>query len=931
MFKPLWRAVSALALMGAVAACGGDGGSGPPGSIGVTASPTALTVQQGGSGTVTVTLTRGGGFADAVNVTVEGLPSGVTASVSPAQLTGTTTSAIVTVNVANTVTAGTYTATIRASATGVGAATVQYALTVTAAPNYTLTATPPALSVGQGSSGTTSIGINRTNFTDAVALSLVNPPAGITGTFNPASATGTTSQLTVNVAGSVATGSYTLTVQGAATGPGNKTTTVALTVTPPPDYTLSTTPATLTLAAGTNATTTVNINRTNFTGAVTLSLDNPPQGITATFNPAAPTGTSSVATINVATTVAPGNYTVTIRGVAASARIDGVDEAAAIADPRTTTVALTVTTAASFSLSASPNALTIAPGASGTSTVTLVRTNFATDVALSVPTQPSGITGSFAPATLSGGTLGSTVTITVPGTTPAGTYPVTIQGVGGSLTQTTTVTVTVPAPNVTFSATPSSLSIQQGGTGTTTLNVARTAFTTNITPAVTGNPAGMTVSFNPNPVTGTSSTVTVTVGSSVTPNTYNVVIAATGVPGNPSVTLPVTVTAPGGGNIVWEFCTSDAPTKFWRKSAGTWAEVTGSVVGSATRFAFSASGNDAGVAFTTVSGNAVTTTVMLMTSSELSAGANTCIVVPADVSKTFNVTGMGGAEVGQLGYGPSFTALAPGTPSYMVQVPSGSYDWMAAFGTSMGFPVPTTTYTNYRIGRNEAAPGAAVNIDRNGATAFVTTPFTITGAAGGSFNQFIQGFASARGSMGSLLLGSPLGTSTSGNLLFPASADRLSSDMHTFSVNNTEGIGTSVINSRLLLQYLGSGPPASANFTLPAMVPTFTVSQPGGMWQAAGSIAAEYQTATSPVSATFQGSSGTTVYFISATRNWLVSAGMATNFTLAQQNLPGFLPAWTPDAPLSSASVSQTASDLTTSTPVAGQTVKTGIRTLTPP
>src|SRR2546427_10866429 len=62
---------------------------------------------------------------------------------------------------------------------------------------------------------------------------------------------------------------------------------------PAPDYTLSLTPAALTIVQGATGNTTVAITRTNFTGAVTLSLGNAPTGVTGAFNPAAPTATTS--------------------------------------------------------------------------------------------------------------------------------------------------------------------------------------------------------------------------------------------------------------------------------------------------------------------------------------------------------------------------------------------------------------------------------------------------------------------------------------------------------------------------------------------------------------------------------------------------------------------------------------------------------------
>src|SRR2546430_5531305 len=65
---------------------------------------------------------------------------------------------------------------------------------------------------------------------------------------------------------------------------------------PAPDYTLSLAPTALTIGQGATGNTTVTITRTNFTGAVTLSLGSAPAGVTGSFSPAAPTGTSSTLT-----------------------------------------------------------------------------------------------------------------------------------------------------------------------------------------------------------------------------------------------------------------------------------------------------------------------------------------------------------------------------------------------------------------------------------------------------------------------------------------------------------------------------------------------------------------------------------------------------------------------------------------------------------
>jgi hypothetical protein len=206
---------------------------------------------------------------------------------------------------------------------------------------------------------------------------------------------------------------------------------------------------------------------------------------------------------------------------------------------------------ADFTISASPSALNILQGGSGNSTVTIVRTNLTSDIALLLGGLPAGMTGSLAPATLTGPTLTSTLTINVASTVAAGSYPLTVQGVGGNLTRTTPLTVTVVVPNVSFSVAPASLSIQQGGSGTTALNVTRVGFAGNITPSVqailteSGVPAnisgGLFVTFNPAIITANSSTLTVNVGATLATGTYNIVIGAPGVPGSPSVTLTVTV------------------------------------------------------------------------------------------------------------------------------------------------------------------------------------------------------------------------------------------------------------------------------------------------------------------------------------------------------------------------------------------------------
>src|SRR5258708_30032604 len=85
---------------------------------------------------------------------------------------------------------------------------------------------------------------------------------------------------------------------------------------------------------------------------------------------------------------------------------------------------------ANFSISASPMALTIAQGGSGTSTITTALSgNFNSSIALSAAGLPAGATASFTPASIAApGAGSSSLTISVGASTPVGTYNVVVHG-----------------------------------------------------------------------------------------------------------------------------------------------------------------------------------------------------------------------------------------------------------------------------------------------------------------------------------------------------------------------------------------------------------------------------------------------------------------------------------------------------------------------
>ncbi len=197
-----------------------------------------------------------------------------------------------------------------------------------------------------------------------------------------------------------------------------------------PSFVLSASPNSLTVIQGTNGTSTITVTPQNgFSGSVSLSASGLPSGVTALFNPNPATATSSL-TLTASSTATTGTATVTITGSSGSLT-------------SSTTVALTVNPVPTpnFTLSASPNSLTVIQGTNGTSTITVTAQNgFSGNVSLSASGLPSGVTASFNP---NPATATSSLTLTASSTATIGTVTVTITGTSGSLTHTTSISLTV--------------------------------------------------------------------------------------------------------------------------------------------------------------------------------------------------------------------------------------------------------------------------------------------------------------------------------------------------------------------------------------------------------------------------------------------------------------------------------------------------------
>jgi kumamolisin len=204
---------------------------------------------------------------------------------------------------------------------------------------------------------------------------------------------------------------------------------------PTPGFSLSASPASVTVAQGGSGTSTITSSVTGgFNAAVSLSATGQPTGVTVGFNPTSITGNgTSTMTMTVAASTVAGTYSITVTGTSGSTT-------------ETTTVSLTVTGPnPNFTISASPSTVNIARNSSGTTTITTtISGGFNSAIALSNSLLGSNFGVTFSPSSIAAPGAGkSTMTIRVSRFASLGNHTITVTGKGGGVTHTTTVTVNV--------------------------------------------------------------------------------------------------------------------------------------------------------------------------------------------------------------------------------------------------------------------------------------------------------------------------------------------------------------------------------------------------------------------------------------------------------------------------------------------------------
>jgi hypothetical protein len=409
--------------------------------------------------------------------------------------------------------------------------------------------------VNVGSSATSgSINVTATaGFTGTINLTCALISAAGSCSVNPATVTSipTTASVTVN-APALTVGSYQLMVQGTS-GTTTHTLIVPFNV---GDYQLSGTPS-LTLLPGEQGTATLSITAsTYYSGKINATCDaSSLSGASCTLTPVNPIVVNLGATVSLAATIAvpgnaaPGTYNI---------NIDTQDTTGAPAH----NFAIPVTVGQSFTLSSSTASQTVTAGqTTGVYSLSIQPMGASFNGAVTLSCRgglPAGAQCIFNPSTaVTPGKSAASVgmTISTGATTGAGTYPVTVTGTSGSISQSITTSLIVVSSTVSQEdfqlgiTKPFPANVDAGSQSTAKISVTSNYAGSVIATCDASSMPGAQCTFTPaNPVTISASaaaslTVTLSVPNTAAPNAYNIKVSVADSSGQPShtVQLPLTV------------------------------------------------------------------------------------------------------------------------------------------------------------------------------------------------------------------------------------------------------------------------------------------------------------------------------------------------------------------------------------------------------
>ena len=309
-----------------------------------------------------------------------------------------------------------------------------------------------------------------------------------------------------------------------------------------PTFALATSPSSLNLVAGSQASVVVTVTSVNgFIDPVQLSFSMLPSGVTVNFNsnPVTPSAGGTVTT-NASFTAAQGmagnTYSLTLVGSSGPTI-------------RTHAFSLQVTSQTiqqDFAIGILPALVDIVPSGSASSTITVFSLNgFASSISLIPSGGPPGVSLSLSQNELFpqpnvypyATTASSVLSISVPSWTAVGLYSIAVTGTSGPLgvsqsvlVHSTQLTLQVVSPkDFTIEVAPSNEDIQPGTSATATVTVTSFGGFSSSVQLTANAPSGVSLSLSPNSITEMSggaatATATISVSSSASSGTYPIVI-----------------------------------------------------------------------------------------------------------------------------------------------------------------------------------------------------------------------------------------------------------------------------------------------------------------------------------------------------------------------------------------------------------------------
>jgi hypothetical protein len=195
-----------------------------------------------------------------------------------------------------------------------------------------------------------------------------------------------------------------------------------------------------------------------------------------------------------------------------------------------------------FTLSAAPASVSIKPGASVISVITVMPVNgFSGSVALTASGLPSGVTATFSPTSTTGT---STLTLKAGSSVPPGPAAITVTGTSGSLKIAAAVNLTVLAPSFGLTSSFIAMSVKEGGSGTTVITVTPVnGFAGSVALTASGLPNGVTAAFSPSSTTG-ASTLILAASATAALGTANFTVTGTSGSLTSAATITLNVIAP---------------------------------------------------------------------------------------------------------------------------------------------------------------------------------------------------------------------------------------------------------------------------------------------------------------------------------------------------------------------------------------------------